>query len=1024
MKILFGTYPMAFHRMGGGEIQLLQYKKHLAGTEVRVTLFDLWRPEFLRHDVLHFFSCMEGSLWFTQSVANLGIPVVISPNLWITEDRVDDYPFAEIKAQFELARRIVCNSDLECDLLSRVFSVDRWKFVTVYNGVERLFFENVAPQEFRDEFSIDGPFILNVANIEKRKNQLRLVEAAKKIGIKVVTIGNIRDLGYANECFSVGQESFVHIPYLPHDSSLLRSAYAACDLFALPSLLETPGLAALEAAASGAKILVTAEGSAPEYFGDLVAYADPLSVESIVRGIRAAIDMQTGGALRSRILQRFTWDTVIKRLIDVYHSRDVFPRGISLERFYLTDILGSQLVVWSRPKAALLSEKPGLLTFDWRVPQRSLVDVKVNGVVVWPGVEVGTEFSPLTLVLPMDKRGGRPRVEFEVRPQEAVPVTGDPRELGVMVRNVHFIAEEEPGDATLKQRQLQGLGLLFEGLGLQCQGWYRAVEDGSGLHLWSWPRAALLGEKPGLLTFDWRVLQRSLVDVKVNGVVVWPGVEVGTEFSPLTLVLPMDKRGGRPRVEFEVRPQEAVPVTGDPRELGVMVRNVHFIAEEEPGDATLKQRQLQGLGLLFEGLGLQCQGWYRAVEDGSGLHLWSWPRAALLGEKPGLLTFDWRVLQRSLVDVKVNGVVVWPGVEVGTEFSPLTLVLPMDKRGGRPRVEFEVRPQEAVPVTGDPRELGVMVRNVHFIAEEEPGDATLKQRQLQGLGLLFEGLGLQCQGWYRAVEDGSGLHLWSWPRAALLGEKPGLLTFDWRVLQRSLVDVKVNGVVVWPGVEVGTEFSPLTLVLPMDKRGGRPRVEFEVRPTSGIGINGTATDGGKLVLGAHARRVLSQLLSVMGIELDLTPGIQVRNPSFLETGIPVSHGTASDELLSKGFFFESAGLAASGFHKPALDASGWHVWSRNRAEIVLPANRRCRLSFEWRAPQRAEVDVAINGKVFLSKAEIGPEWIAVDWSIEQGSRSIWTKLAIAVRPLGSVDLKGDTRELGVAFRTLSLQPFV
>ena len=41
---------------------------------------------------------------------------------------------------------------------------------------------------------------------------------------------------------------------MEHRDPLLALAYSACSVFALPSTLETPGLAALEAAAAGAPL--------------------------------------------------------------------------------------------------------------------------------------------------------------------------------------------------------------------------------------------------------------------------------------------------------------------------------------------------------------------------------------------------------------------------------------------------------------------------------------------------------------------------------------------------------------------------------------------------------------------------------------------------------------------------------------------------------------------------------------------------------------------------------------------------
>ena len=170
MKVLFNTYPMAFHTPGGGEIQLLQYRQFLPRQGVEVVLLDLWKPEFLSHDLLHFFSCMSGSVHFCNFAKSIGLPLVVSPNLWITEENRGRYPFDEIRTQFVLADRVIGNSDMECDLLARVFNMPRDKFSTVYNGVNDIFCHRVDPALFRGEFGIEGPFVLNVANIEPRKN--------------------------------------------------------------------------------------------------------------------------------------------------------------------------------------------------------------------------------------------------------------------------------------------------------------------------------------------------------------------------------------------------------------------------------------------------------------------------------------------------------------------------------------------------------------------------------------------------------------------------------------------------------------------------------------------------------------------------------------------------------------------------------------------------------------------------------------------------------------------------------------
>jgi len=322
MKVLFATYPMAFHTPGGGEIQLLAYRKHLPAHGVDVTLFDPWNPRFLEHDVVHFFSCVGGSVHFCNFVKQLGLPLVVSSSLWVTAETKHLYPIGEIHQQFLLADRVVANSEIECDTLARIFDLPREKFVSVLNGVEQSFYEPVAPELFRRETGIEGRFVLNVGNIEPRKNQLALIRAMKSFPeLKLVLIGHQRDPEYARACFAEGGAQLVYAGTLAHDSPVLRSAYAACEAFVLPSTLETPGLAALEAHAAGARIAVTKVGSTEEYFAQHVAYLDPSDVDSIAAALRAALAQPRGGAPRpGGTVRDLTWQAVLSPLKALYDS--------------------------------------------------------------------------------------------------------------------------------------------------------------------------------------------------------------------------------------------------------------------------------------------------------------------------------------------------------------------------------------------------------------------------------------------------------------------------------------------------------------------------------------------------------------------------------------------------------------------------------------------------------------------------------------------------------------------------------
>jgi glycosyltransferase involved in cell wall biosynthesis len=318
MKVLFATYPMAFCPPGGGEIQLLAYEKCLSKKGIQVELFNQWKPQINDCDIVHFFSCVGGSIHFCNFIKKQNIPLIISASLWISEETKHLYPFEEIKGQLMLADKIIANSDLECEALSSIFNLPREKFITILNGVNPIYYEKVESNLFRSTFKIYEKFVLNVGNIEPRKNQLRLILALKENkNLKLVLIGHIRDRDYFNKCIEVGGGQVIYIGNLPNDSELLRSAYVASELFCLPSTLETPGLAALEAFVLDVPIVITSEGSTKEYFHDDVEYIDPYDVESMSFTISRVLNNEKK---ISKSKFNYDWMNVTSPLSNLYLS--------------------------------------------------------------------------------------------------------------------------------------------------------------------------------------------------------------------------------------------------------------------------------------------------------------------------------------------------------------------------------------------------------------------------------------------------------------------------------------------------------------------------------------------------------------------------------------------------------------------------------------------------------------------------------------------------------------------------------
>lgn len=140
------------------------------------------------------------------------------------------------------------------------------------NGVDCGRFAGGNGRAFRERHGIPANdfLILNVARIDAQKNQLGLVDAFAAFAsgrpeARLVMIGPETQADYAQRLgervAASGLADRIHLlPGLPPDSKGLPDAYAACDVFALPSAHEPFGIAALEAWSAGKPVVAAAVG--------------------------------------------------------------------------------------------------------------------------------------------------------------------------------------------------------------------------------------------------------------------------------------------------------------------------------------------------------------------------------------------------------------------------------------------------------------------------------------------------------------------------------------------------------------------------------------------------------------------------------------------------------------------------------------------------------------------------------------------------------------------------------------------
>jgi len=212
----------------------------------------------------------------------------------------------------------VCpNSRAEAEhLASHVADVDPAKVVVVLNGI----FRDMSAPPVRPE-GVDlpeGPFLLCVANIAPRKNQLNLARAAARCRVPLLLAGK-PGAGceyYVERIRKAGGDCVRLLGRLEYPQ--LRWLYERSHAHALPSYIETPGLSTLEAAASGCHIVVSPNGPVREYFGDRAVYCEPDSVDSIAGALQAVLDRpRPGPELADFIRRTYAPDRVLAPLDDL-----------------------------------------------------------------------------------------------------------------------------------------------------------------------------------------------------------------------------------------------------------------------------------------------------------------------------------------------------------------------------------------------------------------------------------------------------------------------------------------------------------------------------------------------------------------------------------------------------------------------------------------------------------------------------------------------------------------------------------
>jgi glycosyltransferase involved in cell wall biosynthesis len=318
-----------FSRGNGVRQEALFKQRGLAALGHRVELLSPWTPVCEGTlDVVHFF---YGGL----PLADIAAARQVAPRRLVFSTTIDSnqghlaYRLAallgslsgrlrsiqgEFRRQARLADAVVVRSRHERERVVQGLGIDPAKVHLVHLGID---LSGIDARRARAQ-AREGIFHLSTFG-QPRKNVQRLIAAVGPTGIPLTIAGSCPP--GERQAVELAAAAYPNIRILGFLSPAERDElYYRSRVFALPSLHEGTGLAALEAAARGCAVVITRNGGPPDYFDGIGRLVDPYSVPELRAAIVAAHRDRAARSPAELVATRFDERVCAQRLVSVYRG--------------------------------------------------------------------------------------------------------------------------------------------------------------------------------------------------------------------------------------------------------------------------------------------------------------------------------------------------------------------------------------------------------------------------------------------------------------------------------------------------------------------------------------------------------------------------------------------------------------------------------------------------------------------------------------------------------------------------------
>jgi glycosyltransferase involved in cell wall biosynthesis len=209
------------------------------------------------------------------------------------------------------AARVLTVSERTRRDLVELYGVPVERIVVTPNAVDPVF--SPAPEDMPSDTVSQGGYALAVGAIQRRKNQLAAVEAARRAGLRLVVAGPRKDAKLAAQLERQGAEVTGYV-----DAERLADLYRRAACLVQPSRYEGFGLPVLEAMASGTPVVAVREPALEEVAGDAAVFVDEADLAAGIE--RALAERQRLVAVGLERARRFSWRATAERTLAVYRE--------------------------------------------------------------------------------------------------------------------------------------------------------------------------------------------------------------------------------------------------------------------------------------------------------------------------------------------------------------------------------------------------------------------------------------------------------------------------------------------------------------------------------------------------------------------------------------------------------------------------------------------------------------------------------------------------------------------------------